>query len=53
LPLAIIVAIFGYTFQAKRISQKQIKIIKLIGGVIMVVLGLILIVNPQILGITL
>jgi cytochrome c biogenesis protein CcdA len=53
LPLAIIVAIFGYTFQAKRISQKQIKIIKLIGGVIMVALGLILIVNPQILGITL
>ncbi|MCF7878583.1 MAG: hypothetical protein K9L95_03840, partial [Candidatus Omnitrophica bacterium] len=53
LPLAIIVAIFGYTFQAKRISQRQIEFIKLVGGVIMVALGLILIVNPQILGIAL
>ncbi|MCF7873441.1 MAG: hypothetical protein K9L84_01135 [Candidatus Omnitrophica bacterium] len=53
LPLVVIVAIFGYTFQAKRISQRQIKIIKLIGGVIMVVLGLILIINPQIVGVAL
>ncbi|MCF7874206.1 MAG: hypothetical protein K9M00_05180 [Candidatus Omnitrophica bacterium] len=53
LPLAVIVAIFGYTFRAKRISQKQIEIIKLIGGIIMVALGLILIINPQIIGVTL
>jgi cytochrome c biogenesis protein CcdA len=53
LPLLLIVLIFGYTFQAKKISQKQIEIIKLIGGIIMVVLGLILIINPQIVGIAL
>ncbi len=53
LPLALIVAIFGYTFKAQRIGQKQIKIIKLIGGIIMIVLGLILLINPQLVGVAL
>jgi hypothetical protein len=43
--------IFGYTFQVKKISQKQIEVIKLIGGIIMIALGLVLIINPQIIGI--
>ncbi|MCF7872651.1 MAG: hypothetical protein K9L80_00375 [Candidatus Omnitrophica bacterium] len=51
LPLLLVVLIFGYTFQVKKISQKQIEIIKLIGGIIMIVLGLVLIINPQIIGI--
>ncbi len=50
LPLFLLVAIFGYTLRAKRISQRQMEIIKLIGGLIMVVLGLILIVNPRLVG---
>jgi cytochrome c biogenesis protein CcdA len=51
LPLLLVVLIFGYTFQVKKISQKQIEVIKLIGGIIMIALGLVLIINPQIIGI--
>ncbi|MFO8052551.1 MAG: hypothetical protein R6U54_01140 [Candidatus Omnitrophota bacterium] len=53
LPLCLIVIIFGYTFRAKRINQRQIQVIKLIGGIIMIALGLILIINPQLVGVSL
>lgn len=49
-PLLAIIAILGFTFQAKRISEKQIQIIKFIGGVIMIFLGIILLVNPGLIG---
>jgi cytochrome c biogenesis protein CcdA len=46
LPLAVIIGIVGYTFQGKQISKKQMGVIKLIGGLIMIALGIILLVNP-------
>ena len=51
LPLAVVIAIFGYTLQGKKISQRQMQIIKFIGGLIMIILGIILLVNPSIIGI--
>ena len=51
IPLAVIIAIFGYTFKAKQISKKQMQIIKFIGGLIMILLGIILLINPSLIGI--
>ncbi|MBF0386162.1 MAG: hypothetical protein HQL27_09900, partial [Candidatus Omnitrophica bacterium] len=51
LPLIIIVVAFIRTLSAKRISQRQIEIIKYIGGIIMLLLGIILLVNPGLIGI--
>lgn len=52
LPLAVVIIIFGYTFQGKKISQKQMQIIKFIGGLIMILLGIALLVNPGMIGIS-
>jgi len=49
IPLSIIIAIFGYTFKGKQISKHQMKMIKFIGGFIMILLGIILLVNPELL----
>jgi cytochrome c biogenesis protein CcdA len=46
LPLAVVIGIVGYTFHGKQISKKQMGILKLIGGLIMIALGIILLVNP-------
>ncbi len=51
LPLAVVITIFGYTFQGKKIDQRQMQIIKFIGGLIMILLGIILLVNPGMIGI--
>lgn len=51
LPLAVLITIFGYTFQGKKVSQRQMQIIKFIGGLIMILLGIILLVNPGMIGI--
>jgi len=51
LPLAVVITIFGYTFQGRQISQRQMQIIKFIGGLIMILLGIILLVNPGMIGI--
>ncbi|MFH1637639.1 MAG: hypothetical protein ABIB71_04420, partial [Candidatus Woesearchaeota archaeon] len=51
LPLAVIIAIFGFTFRAREISKRQMQIIKFIGGLIMLALGIILLVNPGLIGI--
>ncbi|MBW3002678.1 hypothetical protein KY338_05980 [Candidatus Woesearchaeota archaeon] len=50
LPLSVIIAIFGCTLKAKQISKRQMQIIKFIGGAIMLLLGLILLINPEIIG---
>ncbi len=50
-PLLAIIAILGFTFRAKKISQKQIQVIKLIGGIIMIALGIVLLANPQLIGV--
>ena len=49
IPLSTIIAIFGYTFKGKTITKDQMKIIKFIGGFIMILLGIILLVNPELL----
>ncbi len=52
IPLAVIIFIFGYTFRGKAISETAVKRMKFIGGFIMLVLGIILLVNPALVGIT-
>ncbi len=47
LPLIVIVGCFGFSLRSKQISQKQVQIIKFIGGFIMLVIGVILLVAPQ------
>jgi len=49
IPLAAVIAIFGYFFRGKSIREWQVRLLKLIGGVIMLALGIILIVNPDLL----
>jgi cytochrome c biogenesis protein CcdA len=51
IPLIVIITIFGLTFKGKQISKKQMQIIKFIGGLIMIILGLILLINPSLIGI--
>ncbi len=51
IPLIVIITIFGYTFKGKQISKRQMQIIKFIGGLIMILLGLILLINPSLIGI--
>jgi len=51
-PLAIIITLFGYTFKAGQITQRQMQIIKFVGGFIMILLGLVLLLNPALIGIT-
>ena len=51
LPLITIVVILIHTFKARQITQRQMEIIKFIGGIIMVLLGILLLVNPGLLGI--
>ncbi len=52
LPLAVVIGIFGWTFKGKQISKRQMQIIKFIGGLIMILLGIILLVNPSLISIT-
>jgi cytochrome c biogenesis protein CcdA len=50
-PLIVIITMFGYTLKGKQITQRQMAIIKFIGGLIMILLGLILLINPRLIGI--
>lgn len=50
LPLLIVVTIFIYTFRVRKITRRQMEIIKFIGGVIMILLGIVLLVNPGLIG---
>jgi cytochrome c biogenesis protein CcdA len=49
IPLSVIIFSFGYFFKGKQISKDQMRLIKLIGGVIMIALGIVLLVNPSLL----
>ncbi len=49
IPLSAIILLFGYFFKGKQITKKQMQIIKVIGGLIMIMLGIILIFNPGLL----
>jgi len=50
LPLVVIISIFILAFKGQPISQRQMEILKFIGGLIMILLGIILLVNPQLVG---
>jgi len=50
LPLLVIISIFVYTLRARQVTQRQMEIIKFVGGIIMLLLGLVLLVNPGLLG---
>jgi len=50
IPLLAIITVFGYTFKGKRITKRQMQIIKFIGGFIMILLGLVLLINPGLIG---
>ncbi|MFA5261201.1 MAG: hypothetical protein WC450_08250 [Candidatus Omnitrophota bacterium] len=52
LPLAVIVFVIIHTFKAAHVTQRQVEIMKYIGGIIMILLGLVLLVNPMLLGIS-
>ncbi|MBU0468109.1 MAG: hypothetical protein KKD07_05985 [Candidatus Omnitrophica bacterium] len=51
LPLLVIVAILIFSFKARQITQRQMEIIKFIGGIIMLLLGILILVNPGLLGV--
>ena len=49
IPLAVIITVFGCFLKGKQVTKEQMQIIKLIGGVFMVALGIVLLVNPELL----
>jgi thiol-disulfide isomerase/thioredoxin len=49
IPLATIVGVFAWKMGGRKMSEKEGRILKLVGGVLMLALGVILLVNPQIL----
>lgn len=49
IPLAIVVAIFVVTMGAHRFREKHGRILKLIGGLLMLILGLVLLIKPELL----
>lgn len=49
LPLVVVIGVLGYTFEKRRISKKQMALIKFIGGLVMIMLGIVLLVNPGLL----
>ena len=51
IPLAVIIFIFGYTFRGKAVSEKTVQRMKFIGGFIMLALGIVLLVNPAMIGV--
>ncbi len=50
-PLLVIITLFGFTFKGRKITKSQMQVIKFIGGLIMILLGLILLINPGLIGI--
>jgi len=52
LPLAVIVFVIIHSFKAAHVTQRQVEIMKYIGGIIMILLGLALLLNPMLLGIS-
>ncbi|MDP8264017.1 MAG: hypothetical protein P9M12_00870 [Candidatus Aceula lacicola] len=50
LPLGVIITIFIFTFRGQPITQRQMEILKFVGGLIMILLGIILLVNPGLVG---
>ena len=51
IPLLSIITFFIYTLKVRRLTQRQMEIMKFVGGVIMLLLGIVLLVNPGLIGI--
>ncbi len=49
IPLAAIITFFGFSLKGKQITKNQMKVIKLIGGMLMLILGIILLAAPDLL----
>jgi len=47
IPLVVVIGIFGFVLKAKKITERQVQIIKFVGGAIMILLGVVLLVNPK------
>ncbi len=50
LPLLVVITVLGFTFKGKQIQKETMALIKFIGGAIMLILGLVLILNPGLIG---
>ena len=48
-PLAVIVGIFAWKMGGRKLTEKEGRLLKLVSGVLMLVLGLVLLLNPQLL----
>ena len=46
LPLIVVIGVFGFVLKAGKITPRHVQVIKFIGGLIMILLGIVLIVNP-------
>lgn len=49
IPLAVIVGLFGWKMGGRKLAEHEGRILKLIGGLLMLALGIILLVNPRLL----
>ncbi|GAK60049.1 membrane protein, putative [Candidatus Vecturithrix granuli] len=49
IPLAVIVGIFAWKMGGRKVTEKEGRILKLVGGLLMLALGLILLIKPQLL----
>jgi len=50
LPLAVIVGIFAYSMGKRKFTEKHGRILKIIGGALMLILGLVLLIKPELLS---
>ena len=50
IPLGVIVGIFAWTMGGRKLTEKEGRILKLVGGALMLVLGLILLIKPDLLS---
>ncbi|MBW2983345.1 hypothetical protein KY327_03495 [Candidatus Woesearchaeota archaeon] len=51
LPISVIIYLFGTRLRAEKITKGQMQIIKYVGGVLMLILGITLLANPGLLGV--
>ncbi len=49
IPLAVIVGIFAWKMGGRKLTEKEGRILKLVGGLLMLALGIILLISPQLL----
>jgi len=50
IPLAVIVTVFAYTMGGRKFTDKHGRLLKIIGGLLMLILGIILMLRPELLN---